>query len=111
LREQGKPIFVDFTADWCITCKANEANAISRDEVKAVIKQHGYATLKGDYTNSDPAITAVLKEFKRSGVPLYLVYPANPSGKAELLPQILTQDIVIAALKRGASEKQVASSK
>ncbi len=110
LREQGKPIFVDFTADWCITCKANEANAISRDEVKAVIKQHGYATLKGDYTNSDPAITAVLKEFKRSGVPLYLVYPANPSGKAELLPQILTQDIVIAALKRGASEKQVATS-
>jgi len=110
LREQGKPIFVDFTADWCITCKANEANAISREEVKAIIKQHGYATLKGDYTNSDPAITAVLKEFKRSGVPLYLVYPANPSGKAELLPQILTQDIVIAALNRGASEKQVASS-
>jgi thiol:disulfide interchange protein len=103
-RSEGRPVFVDFTADWCITCKANEANAIDREDVKAVMQQHGYATLKGDWTNADPKITEVLKQFKRSGVPLYLVYPAG-QGKAELLPQVLTKDIVIDALERNAPGK------
>ncbi|MEY4590073.1 MAG: hypothetical protein RL497_2149 [Pseudomonadota bacterium] len=107
-RSDGRPVFVDFTADWCITCKANEANAINRDDVSDTFKKLGYATLKGDWTNADPKITAVLSEFKRSGVPLYVVYPAG-SGKAELLPQVLTKDIVIEALERNAGGKKVAA--
>ncbi len=107
-RAEGRPVFVDFTADWCITCKANEANAIDREETLAVFKKHGYATLKGDWTNADPKITAVLKEFNRSGVPLYLVYPAG-AGQAELLPQVLTKDLVIEALERNAKGGSLAA--
>lgn len=107
-RSEGRPVFVDFTADWCITCKANEANAINREDVTNTFKKLGYATLKGDWTNADPKITAVLSEFKRSGVPLYVVYPAG-SGKAELLPQVLTKEIVIEALERNAGGKKVAA--
>ncbi|HEY6529487.1 MAG TPA: protein-disulfide reductase DsbD [Cellvibrionaceae bacterium] len=107
-RSEGRPVFVDFTADWCITCKANEANAINREDVSNTFKKLGYATLKGDWTNADPKITAILSEFKRSGVPLYVVYPAG-TGKAELLPQVLTKEIVIEALERNAASKKVAA--
>ena len=100
LREKGQPVFVDFTADWCLTCKANEAVAINRDKFKAVAKELNYAKVKGDWTNEDPRITAVLNEFQRSGVPLYLVYPADLSKPAEVLPQLLTLDMTVAALKR-----------
>lgn len=100
LREQGQPVFVDFTADWCITCKANEAVALSRDGFAKTVAKHNYALVKGDWTNEDPKISAVLKEFQRTGVPLYLVYPSDTSKKPEILPQILTQDLVISALER-----------
>lgn len=106
-RTEGRPVFVDFTADWCITCKVNEASSINRDEVSKTFKKLGYAMLKGDWTNSDPKITAVLGQFKRSGVPLYAVYPA--SGKPELLPQVLSPEIVIEALERNAGGKKLAA--
>lgn len=107
-RSEGRPVFVDFTADWCITCKVNEATSINIDSVGEAFKKHGYATLKGDWTNSDPKITAVLSEFKRSGVPLYAVYPAG-GGKPELLPQVLSPEIVLQALERNANNKKVAA--
>lgn len=100
MRNQGRPVFVDFTADWCITCKANEAVALSRQGFLNTVQEHNVALLKGDWTNEDPAITAVLKEFNRSGVPLYLVYPADQSRPPEVLPQLLTQSMVIKALQR-----------
>lgn len=100
LRAQGQPVFADFTADWCITCKANESVALSRDGFKEAVKKHNFALVKGDWTNQDPKITAVLNEFQRVGVPLYLVYPADPSKTPEVLPQLLTQDLVIRALER-----------
>lgn len=103
LRAAGQPVFVDFTADWCITCKANEAIALNRAEFKAVAKQYNYARVKGDWTNEDENITKVLTQYQRSGVPLYLVYPADPSKPAEVLPQILTQNLAIEALKRNAA--------
>lgn len=103
LRDKGHPVFVDFTADWCITCKANEAIAINRDEFKEVAEKYNFAKVKGDWTNENPNITAVLTQYKRSGVPLYLVYPADTGKPAEVLPQILTLNMVIKALEHNGS--------
>lgn len=100
LRAKGQPVFVDFTADWCITCKANESVALSRDGFRDKVKKHNFALVKGDWTNEDPRITKVLKQFNRSGVPLYLVYPSDLSKGPEVLPQLLTQDIVLSAMGR-----------
>jgi thiol:disulfide interchange protein len=90
---QGKPVFVYFTADWCLTCKANEAAAIDRDEVRDAFRQAGVKVLAGDWTNGDPAITRFLESRERAGVPLYLWYA--PGGPPEELPQILTPSMLI----------------
>jgi len=100
LREQGQPVFVNMTASWCITCLVNERVALSADEVTSAMAERGVTYLKGDWTNNDPAITAVLKRYQTSGVPLYLMYPADPSKPAEVLPQILTENIILDALER-----------
>ena len=99
LREQGRPVFIDLTADWCITCLANERVTLSKAEVEAVFDEYKVATLKGDWTNRDPEISKLLEEYGRSGVPLYLWFPANRPGKADLLPQLLTPSLVIDAIK------------
>jgi DsbC/DsbD-like thiol-disulfide interchange protein/cytochrome c biogenesis protein CcdA len=88
-RATGKPVFVYFTADWCLSCKANEAGAIHREAVQATFDKAGVITLVGDWTNGDPAITRTLAEHGRNSVPLYLWY-APGAGKPEILPQILT---------------------
>jgi thiol:disulfide interchange protein len=90
---QHRPVFVNFTADWCLTCKANEAAAIDRDAVRRAFKQAGVKVLAGDWTNGDPAITRFLESRGRAGVPLYLWY--EPGREAEELPQILTQSTLI----------------
>ncbi len=97
LTGQGKPVFVNFTAAWCVTCLVNERTSLSTDAVKAAMKAKGVAYLKGDWTNRDATIARVLESHGRSGVPLYLVYLP---GKAEpvILPQILTEGIVLDAL-------------
>ena len=92
--QQGRPVFVYFTADWCLTCKANEAAAIDRGEVRAAFKEAGVKVLAGDWTNGDPAITRFLESRGRAGVPLYLWYA--PGKEAEELPQILTPATLIA---------------
>ncbi|MEO7410752.1 MAG: thioredoxin family protein, partial [Sphingomicrobium sp.] len=89
----GKPLFVYFTADWCLTCKVNEAGAIDRGSVQAAFKKAGVVTLVGDWTNGDPAITRLLERRGRAGVPLYLWYePGNP--EPEELPQVLTPSML-----------------
>lgn len=100
LRAQGRPVFIDLTADWCLTCLANERLTLEKADVQAVFDEYKVATLKGDWTNRDPKISALLTEYGRSGVPLYLWFPAGKEGKAEVLPQILTPNIVIDAIKR-----------
>ena len=93
----GKPVFVNLTAAWCITCKVNERVALDTDAVRAAMRERGITYLKGDWTSRNPEITRLLERHGRSGVPLYLLY----AGGAEpaVLPQILTEGTVLAALE------------
>ena len=93
----GGPVFVNLTAAWCITCKVNEAVALNLDAVRLAFEAKGVQYLKGDWTNQDAEISRLLEAYGRSGVPLYLLY-AGPTGEAQVLPQILTQGIVIDAI-------------
>lgn len=102
LQAQGKPVFVNFTAAWCITCIANERVALSRQEVKDAFAKLGVVYLKADWTNRDGRIARALAEQGRAGVPLYLFYPARKEAQAEILPQLLTVDTLIAAAERAA---------
>ncbi len=95
LREQNQAVFVNLTADWCLTCLANERVTLHTETIEKLFADHKVATLKGDWTNTDPQITALLQEYGRSGVPLYLWFPAGRSGKADVLPQILTKEQLI----------------
>ncbi|HEY0597671.1 thioredoxin family protein, partial [Sphingopyxis sp.] len=92
-RATGKPVFVYFTADWCLSCKANEAGAINREVVQNAFDKAGVVTLVGDWTNGDPVITRTLAEHGRNSVPLYLWY-APGAAKPEILPQILTPGLL-----------------
>lgn len=97
LRAEGRPVFLYFTADWCVTCKVNEAAAINRDDTAEAFAKAGIVTMVGDYTRRDPAITRFLAKHGRSGVPLYLYYPK--AGEARILPQVLTVDTLTALAK------------
>jgi len=96
LRASG-PVFVNLTAAWCITCKVNEAVALNQKAVRSAFEAKDVQYLKGDWTNQDAEISRLLEAYGRSGVPLYLLY-AGASGEARVLPQILTQSIVIDAI-------------
>jgi thiol:disulfide interchange protein len=96
LRKAGRTIFVNFTADWCLTCKVNEKAVLGRESMREEFRKRNVAELMGDWTSPDPVITQALARFGRSGVPLYLVY--RDGGEPRVLPQILTQQIVIEAL-------------
>jgi thiol:disulfide interchange protein len=91
--QQGKPLFVYFTADWCLSCKVNETTSIDRAEVRDTFRQAGVTVLVGDWTNGDPAITRFLESRGRAGVPLYLWY--SPGKPPEELPQVLTPAMLI----------------
>ena len=88
-RQSGKPVFAYFTADWCLTCKVNEAAAIERETTREAFAKANVVVLKGDWTRRDPAITRYLTAHGAAGVPLYVWYPAG-SGEAQVLPQVLT---------------------
>ncbi|MDM4764756.1 protein-disulfide reductase DsbD domain-containing protein [Pelomonas sp. SE-A7] len=97
LRAEGKPVFVNLTAAWCISCLVNEKVALSRPEVKAAFAERGIHYLKGDWTHQDPRISALLAEHGRSGVPLYLYYPSG--AEPRILPQLLTPGLVLDELR------------
>lgn len=91
-RASGQPVFIWFTADWCVTCKVNESVAIEREETRAAFEKAGVIALRGDWTRRDEEIAAFLSEQGAAGVPLYLWYP--PGGEARQLPQVLTPDLL-----------------
>jgi DsbC/DsbD-like thiol-disulfide interchange protein/cytochrome c biogenesis protein CcdA len=99
LRDAGRPVLVNMTAAWCLTCLVNEGNALSGEAFAAALARNDAAYLKGDWTRRDPAITTYLRSFERAGVPLYIVYPAQ-GGEPTLLPQLLTEGMVEDALDR-----------
>lgn len=94
LRAKNVPVFVDFTADWCLSCKINERMAIDTDEVQQAFKAAGVVTLVGDWTRGDPAITRFLARHRRNSIPYYLFYP--PGHPPRALPQVLTPGMLLA---------------
>jgi len=94
LTARKKPVFVYFTADWCLTCKVNEASSLSSRQVATAFQAGGITVLRGDWTRQDPAISAFLKAHHRAGVPLYLFY--GPDGTEQELPQMLTPSTLLA---------------
>ncbi|RLQ21216.1 disulfide bond formation protein DsbD [Seongchinamella sediminis] len=105
LRREGTPVFVDVTADWCITCLANENAVLFTDEMTAAFAAHGVTYMVADWTNYDPDIARFISSHGRTGIPLYLMYPADPAAAPLLLPQILTRDTVVQALEAVSGKK------
>jgi len=99
-RTAGHPVFIDFTAAWCLSCQVNERAVLRSDEVQHQFSSKNIALLKADWTQYDPEITKQLASLNRSGVPTYVIYPAGPTAPADVLPELLTKSIVLDALKK-----------
>lgn len=98
-RKEGRAVFVDFTAKWCLVCQANKP-AMHSDEVQEAFKKKGVAFVIADWTNSDPGITKMLEEYGRASVPFYPLFPADPDKAPIILPQNLTVGIILEYLEK-----------
>lgn len=107
--KQNKTVFIDFTADWCLTCKVNEKTVMSDQKVVAKISGGEIVPIRADWTNRNPDITRLLAKFGRSGVPLYVIFPSGKPGEPIVLPEVITTGIVIDALDRATGMKPSAS--
>ena len=97
-RTEGRPVFVDFTAAWCVTCKVNEGLVLKKTKTAKLFERTDTEFLIADWTNKDDVIAAELKRYGRAGVPLYLAYKPG-AAEAEVLPQVLTYEILKDALE------------
>jgi thiol:disulfide interchange protein DsbD len=104
-RGEGKGVFVDFTASWCLSCQVNERVVLSRSDVQQRLLASGVALVRADWTRQDQAIAQTLASLGRSGVPTYVIYPADPSAAPVLLPEVLTPGIIEDALAQLSSSK------
>jgi thiol:disulfide interchange protein DsbD len=99
-RGTGDPVFIDFTAAWCLSCKVNEAAVLQSKDVEAKLTGKHFQLLKADWTQYDPAITNALAAVGRSGVPTYVIYPPGKVSNPEVLPELLTKDIVLKDIEK-----------
>jgi thiol:disulfide interchange protein DsbD len=99
-RASGHPVFVDFTAAWCLSCQVNERAVLDSAEVDSTLVTKDFVLLRADWTQYDPAITQALAAVDRSGVPTYVIYPAGANSNADVLPELLTRDIVLQAIDK-----------
>jgi thiol:disulfide interchange protein len=99
-RAEGKAVFVDFTASWCLSCQVNERVVLSRSDVQQRLLASGVVLVRADWTRQDEAIAQTLASLGRSGVPTYVIYPADPGAAPVLLPEVLTPGIIADALAR-----------
>lgn len=106
-----QPVFVDFTAAWCVNCKVNERVVLSSAPVQQAFRDVNAAVITADWTGGDPAITAVLKRFGRAGVPLYVIYPADRAREPIVLPELLTGQLVLDGLKSATSGRALAAAR
>jgi len=96
--KSGKTVFLDFTAQWCLTCKANEAAVLNSQPVVDKLKALNVVPMRADWTTQDETITKLLRKFNRSGVPLYVVFPAQHPDAPIVLPEVITPGIVLEKL-------------
>jgi thiol:disulfide interchange protein DsbD len=99
-RQKGHPVFIDFTAAWCVSCQVNELLVFRSEGVKKKLKEKGVVLLKADWTTQDPVITKMLASFGRSGVPFYVLYGKDKDAPAILLPEVINAGIVLKALDK-----------
>jgi thiol:disulfide interchange protein DsbD len=99
-RSEGKAVFVDFTAAWCLSCQVNERVVLKSSEVEKQLSQPNVVAMKADWTQYDAKITAALQAAGRDGVPTYIVYPANSAAPADVLPEVLSKSVVLDALAK-----------
>ena len=100
--QAGSPVFIDFTAEWCLTCKVNEKTILNTSGVRESMAENGIIPLKADWTNKDETITTWLQRYGKAGVPFYLVIPADPSAAPIPLPEVITPDLVKESLVKAA---------
>ena len=99
-RASGHPVFIDFTAAWCLSCQVNEKAVLQSAEVESTLITNQVVLLKADWTQYDPTITRELAAVGRSGVPTYVMYPPGKLSNADVLPEFLTKDVVLTAIKK-----------
>jgi thiol:disulfide interchange protein DsbD len=99
-RGQGKAVFVDFTAAWCLSCQVNERVVLNSGDVKKQLQAGNVVAMRADWTQYDPKITDALQAVGRSGVPTYIIYPANPQAAPDVLPEVLSKSIVLDAMAK-----------
>ena len=99
--KSGRTVFIDATADWCLTCKANEAAVLNRDDFKHAMDSLNVARVKADWTRETPEVTALLRSMGKSGVPAYAIYPAGDVSKQIVLPELLTTSAIVEKIAIG----------
>ena len=98
--DDNRTVFIDFTADWCLTCKVNEKTVMTDERVVERFKENNIVAVRADWTNRNQDITKLLAKFGRSGVPLYVIFPAGRPNEPIVLPEVITSGIVTEAIDR-----------